>query len=346
MPYHCRLAPHPGACREQVLKLQVPFIQLPLRFDAEVLAVEVAALGEDAWISHPQAFAGNSMLPLIAVDGDAFNDSFAGPMLATPQLQACPYMTQTIASLGATVGRTRLMRLSGHAEVKRHVDQGYYWTERVRVHVPIVTQSTVRFDCGDATINMAAGDCWIFDTWRQHRVINDAVESRIHLVVDTVGSSAFWELVAHGRPYGMQAGIDGWLPRLVPPEPGAPSPLLALESVNVPSVMSPWELNGQFGLLFNDALPHPHLVQVQQLAGQLVWAWRGLWAQFGDSPEGVPHFRKVMSRFMEDAERPGPLVLRNGVDWYSAVKTRIALAAVGDEAPQRINGGYDLADRG
>ena len=100
-------------------------------------------------------------------------------------------------------GRSRLMRLSGHAEVTRHVDQGYYWAERVRVHVPIVTQPTVRFECGDAAINMAAGECWIFDTWRSHRVLNDAVESRIHLVVDTVGGDAFWDMVAQGR---MHAG--------------------------------------------------------------------------------------------------------------------------------------------
>ena len=116
-------------------------------------------------------------------------------MAPTPELLRCPYLSQVFASLGVTVGRSRLMRLSGHAEVTRHADQGYYWTERVRVHVPVVTQPTVRFECGDAAINMAAGECWIFDTWRQHRVLNDAVESRVHLVVDTVGGGAFWDLV-------------------------------------------------------------------------------------------------------------------------------------------------------
>ena len=204
------------------VKLQFPFIQLPLRFDAAVLAAEIDAIDEACWLPHPQGFAGNSMLPLVAVGGDAGNESFAGPMQPTPHLQDCPYLTEVIASLGVTVGRTRLMRLSGHSEVREHVDQGYYWAERVRVHVPIVTQPTVRFECGGATVNMAAGECWIFDTWRQHRVFNDAVESRTHLVVDTVGGGAFWEQVGQGRPYpdaGTQA--DGWQPRLVAPQSNA-----------------------------------------------------------------------------------------------------------------------------
>lgn len=42
-----------------------------------------------------------------------------------------------------------------------------------------VTQPTVRFVCGGETVNMAAGECWIFDTWREHNVFNDASEHRI-----------------------------------------------------------------------------------------------------------------------------------------------------------------------
>lgn len=107
------------------MKLQVPFIQLPLLFDAPVLAQEIEALGESVWKPHPQGFQGNSMLPLLAVGGDPDNEAFSGVMHPTPHLQRCPYLRQTLASFGATVGRTRLMRLAGQAEVTRHADQGY-----------------------------------------------------------------------------------------------------------------------------------------------------------------------------------------------------------------------------
>jgi hypothetical protein len=75
-----------------------------------------------------------------------------------------------------------------------------------------VTQPTVRFVCGGETVNMAAGECWIFDTWREHNVFNDASEHRIYLVADSVGGAEFSSLVERGRPHA--AALPGWSPRL------------------------------------------------------------------------------------------------------------------------------------
>src|SRR5690349_2466029 len=221
------------------MKLDVPFLQLPVSFDAAVLAAEIDALGEGAWRPHPQGFPGNSALPLVSVNGDPESDAVRGPMRPTPQLLACPYLMQAMASLGAVWGRSRLMRLSGQAEVTPHVDINYYWREHMRVHVPIVTQPTVRFHCGDAVLNMRAGECWIFDTWRLHKVLNGDARARIHLVADTVGGRGFWGHMRHARPHDRRE--PGWQPRTVRPEAGK---VVALdyESVNLPTVMSPWEV--------------------------------------------------------------------------------------------------------
>ncbi|RDZ26143.1 aspartyl/asparaginyl beta-hydroxylase domain-containing protein [Lysobacter silvisoli] len=312
------------------MKLQVPFIQLPLAIDAARLAQEIAALGEGPWRPHPQGFAGNSMLPLVAVNGDPGNEAFSGRMQPTPELLACPYLTQVFASLGATVGRSRLMRLSGHAEVTRHADQGYYWAERVRVHIPVVTQPTVRFECGDAAINMAAGECWIFDTWRQHRVINDAVESRVHLVVDTVGGGDFWELVGRGRPHN--APRDGWPQRALAPRPGEVASF-PCETVNVPTVMSPWELTAHFGLLFADVEPHPQLQPVRQASMRFARAWQGLWFEYGDRAEGHARYRETLQRFIDEVKGPSQtLRLKNELRWFNAMMTIVAKFAVGADA--------------
>lgn len=328
---------------ERSVKLQVPFIQLPLLFDAEALAREVLAIDESNWMPHPQAFAGNSMLPLVAVNGDPANEAFDGQMRPTPHLLACPYLRQVIASFGATVGRSRLMRLSGQAEVTRHIDQGYYWAERVRVHVPIVTQPTVRFECGDAAINMAAGECWIFDTWRQHRVLNDADAARIHLVVDTVGGSAFWSLVAAGRAHG--APPRDWQPRFLAPQAGVETPF-PLESTNVPPVMSPWEMSSHFGLLLADAVPAQQLPQVQLLAAQLVRGWRGLWAEFGPDEAGLPQYRAVLDRFnAQVAPLADPIVLRNGGSFSASLSMLIQQTALRDVAG-KASGEYSTTDRG
>ncbi|HXS73564.1 MAG TPA: aspartyl/asparaginyl beta-hydroxylase domain-containing protein, partial [Rhodanobacteraceae bacterium] len=184
------------------MKLQVPFVQLPLQFDAARLVEEMHALGADAWRPHPQKFPGNFALPLISVDGDPDSDSIAGAMRPTPYLEHCPYLMQVLGRLGAVWGRTRLMKLTGGAEVTPHADTNYYWRDRTRVHVPIQTQRGVRFICGEAEVNMAPGECWIFDTWRPHRVINVEDHERVHLVADTVGSQAFWDLASSGRAPG------------------------------------------------------------------------------------------------------------------------------------------------
>ena len=308
------------------MKLHVPFIQLPLLFDADVLAQEIDALGESVWKPHPQGFAGNSMLPLMAVDGEPDNEAFGGRMQPTPHLQRCAYLQQLLASLGATVGRTRLMRLAGQAEVTRHADQGYYWTERVRVHVPIVTQPTVQFECDGQQINMAAGECWIFDTWRQHRVLNDAVQSRIHLVCDTVGGAGFWDMVTHGRAH--DAPRDGWVPKRIAPDAAARRGF-AWESVNVPAVMSPWELGQHLSFLIAEALPHPQLAFLQQRAGQLIRQWKGLWAQYGDAVEGRTTFRAAFDAFAVSVRGPGQgVTLRNEMPWFQVMMVMVSRVAV------------------
>ncbi|MGY3267064.1 aspartyl/asparaginyl beta-hydroxylase domain-containing protein [Lysobacter sp. HA35] len=313
------------------MKLHAPFIQLPLRFDAEALAREVDALGEDAWMPHPQGFAGNSMLPLVAVDGNPHDESFTGVMRPTPALQRSPYLRRVFASLGATVGRSRLMRLSGHAEVTRHADQFYYWAERVRVHVPIVTQPTVRFECGGAAINMAAGECWIFDTWRQHRVLNDAVESRVHLVVDTVGGGAFWDFVARGRRHDERRA--DWSPTLIAPGEGDADVEFACEARNLPTVMSPWEMTSLFGLLFSHAVPHPAWRAVHELTARFAREWQGLWFEFGDEPVGRERFRDALRRYV-DAVTPisQSLALDNELAWHGAMLSTIAQVAVRPDA--------------
>lgn len=309
------------------MKLSAPFIQLPLHFDAAVLADEVHALGEAPWKPHPQGFAGNSMLPLVAVDGDPDNEAFAGPMAPTPALAACPYLQQVFAAVGATIGRSRLMRLSGQAEVTRHVDQGYYWVERVRIHVPIVTQPTVRFDCGDETVNMAAGECWIFDTWRQHRVLNDADRPRIHLVIDTVGGSRFWDLVAAGRASAHKGGP--W--QAVPMPPSSVAPVFPCETVNVPVVMSPWEMRAHFDLLFADTLPHPALPRLRMLTSRFQHAWRGLWFRYGDAIETRSHYAPVLKAYIEEARVLAQgVMLANEIRWLNAMMTMVARFAAGE----------------
>ena len=206
---------------------------------------------------------------------------------------------------------------------------------------------TVRFECGDAAIHMAAGECWIFDTWRQHRVINDAQASRIHLVVDTVGGEAFWGLAADGRPHDAPQGPGEWQATRVAPLLDAPLPVLSCEAVNVPVVMSPWEINTHLVLLFGDALPHPGLHRVQMICSRFLRIWRGLWARFGDTDAGLPHYRKALQAFIEETRvAAGSLILANELHWYNAMMTLIGKVAVRSElASSADSHAHGIADR-
>ena len=190
------------------MKLQVPFVQLPVTFDAAALAEEVASIDDRHWRARAIGVTGNSALTLVTTDGDPDNDDLAGAMRPTPYLRQCPRIMQVMDALGATWGRSRLMKLYGQAEGSAHVDTNYYWRERMRVHVPIVTSPDVRFQCGEGEVNMRPGEVWIFDTWRRHRVVNGATTERIHLVLDTVGGAKLWDLIAAGRAPGAAAAAS------------------------------------------------------------------------------------------------------------------------------------------
>ncbi len=319
------------------MKLKVRFLQLPILFDAARLAEEVAAIPESAWRPHPKQFRGNDALPLITTAGDPSSDARAGSMGPTPHLLACPYLMQALECLGATWGRSRLMRLSGDAEVTPHVDTDYYWRDHMRVHMPIVTQPTVRFLCGGEEVNMTAGECWIFDTWSLHSVHNDAARTRIHLVADTVGGDGLLNLIENGRSPSQPR--SGWSTALTPPRETT-KPELAYERCNAPEVMTPWELRDHLGFLLSEMAPgEPRLAKVAQSLNRLRVNWHALWAQFGDDQAARPKYTELLAQTWEHLESQGvnELQLKNQMPLGRCLQALIFSAALSD-ASSAIDG--------
>jgi uncharacterized protein (TIGR03032 family) len=302
------------------MRLPQPFIRLPFAFDIERLRTEIAQFGPTEWRPHPQNHPGNWALPLVAVDGDVTNEGVAGPMRPTPHLARCPYVRQVMSALGVPLGRSRLMKLDARAEATAHVDINYYWMQRVRVHVPVETFPEVQFLCGDATTQMAAGECWIFDTWRQHNVLNPTPRERIHLVIDTVGSEPFWRLAdGVARP-----------PRSVPFAAGS-DPELAFEQVNIPIVMSPWELEAAWDAWIADSYEGSADAETVDAlvaaAAPIFLRWRSLWARYGDSPAGWPEFAAATEEFERRTHAPATTVgLPNGVNLGHIIKRSLVPA--------------------
>jgi len=61
---------------------------------------------------------------------------------------------------------------------------GASMNNRIRFHVPVVTNSGVEFIVNGEKIKMTPGDLWCLDTSYLHSVRNNGVKSRVHIVVE------------------------------------------------------------------------------------------------------------------------------------------------------------------
>ena len=276
------------------MRLSTEFLQLPLLFDPQRLQADVDALPALAWRPHPQGFAGNSAASLVARHGDALDDSTSGPFAATCWLEQATYLREVLSRFGAVLGRCRLMRLDGQAEAQAHADLDYYWQSRLRIHVAVRSRPAVRFYCGDATVHMAEGEVWVFDTTRRHRVLNPEATQRIHLVLDCAPSATLQDLMQRAR-----RPTDAAFRGLEPARPAlGPAAALQFERRPQAPVMPPQEQR----LVAEDILallgvgPEADALRVhaRQLLAPILADWQDRWLQSGASHPA--HYEPLQQR--------------------------------------------------
>ena len=316
------------------MRLTRPFIRLPFRFDARRLEKEVHNLGHAHWMRHPSGMRGNSAIPLVS-SGGGDNDSFEGEKKPTPHLERCAYMQQVMASFGEVLSRSRLMKLDAGAEVSLHVDFNYHWFSRVRIHIPIVTGPEVIFHCGREKLHMAQGECWIFDSWRRHRVINGGTLDRVHLVIDLCGSSRFWRMVREADssdPAAIEAAVS-----FVAFEPGKSEPLRLERFTSLP-VMAPGECAALVEDLIADFSANPAndpgLVRsYSALLRGFAQDWRELWVLYGQEPEGIARYRTLIetTRKRMHPDRRALTTASNDVGVNAVFSQRVLNAALAPE---------------
>jgi hypothetical protein len=310
------------------MRFDTPFIKLPIQFDAATLEREVRALPAQSWVPHPTGFPGNEAVRLVTVNGQP-SDSFDGPMRPTENLARLPYIQQVMGELDGVWSRSRLMGLGAGAEVPEHVDSHYHWRTHTRIHVPVITNPKVLFTCGDETLHMAPGECWLFDSFRFHRVENGWTERRVHLVLDTVMTDSLRTLIDAAR-----VGTES---RLVAPGQPVLNPL-RFEQFNAPSIMSPWEIRCHLAYILEHAVDHPRLAEARERLERFADVWAAAWAQFGPSYQGVPVYRKLLVEVHGDIARIAgdEIELTNTVLLRTVLDSLILVPALSD---QIVSGG-------
>jgi hypothetical protein len=323
------------------MRLSRPFFQLPVFFDVARLQDEVAALPPQAWVSHPDSVPGNSAARLISAGGSE-TDSVHGQMLPTPWLAAMPYLRQVLAGFGVVWSRSRLMRLAPGAGVPEHADINYHWHTRVRLHIPVFTRPEVRFHCDGQAVHMAAGEAWIFDNWRRHHVENNAAEARIHLVADTTGTAAFWQLACGQPPPRAQWRTMAW-------EPGA-SPTLLTEGDQRSPVMPAAEvqlliddLRAELAVAADTADNRTRAARFSLLLDSFVLDWRQLCALHGVGGRARSEFLRLAGAVRE-AARPlaqGLVMRTNSASALLVLEKRVLQHLVADDAAALSNPASD-----
>ena len=328
------------------MEISKPFIQLPYAFDAARLAEEVSRLDNAAWMQHPSRMSGNSAVALLSRDGGD-NDDFVGTMLETPHLRRCSYVRQVMASFGEVLGRSRLMKLAAGSEVALHVDFNYHWYTRVRIHIPVITNPDVTFYCADENIHMQAGECWIFNSWRRHRVINSGDQDRVHLVIDTAGSSRFWRIVRQMEALDRdidKAGINQLIKR-VPYNEGSHGAIRA-EKYNIAPVMAPGEIDALVKELiadFEQAMENDpeRISHYKSFLTDFAKDWRALWLLYGYQKEGWPKFQALIDNAAAQMhpEKTALLTSTNKIGVNSVIMQRILRPALATQSYSQFVGG-------
>lgn len=82
--------------------------------------------------------------------------------------------------------RISFAKLIAGGEISEHRDLNFSLTHSHRVHVPVITNDQVWFRVGNEKRNLKAGEIIEINNRRNHSVVNESDEDRVHLILDFV----------------------------------------------------------------------------------------------------------------------------------------------------------------
>ena len=178
------------------MDIGVPLLELG-EYDVSPLCDVILAQGEEVWLGNTyrqqeydvhqmtnsivMIFTDGSGWPNIEVQREAGWDLLAE--------QAVPLMHQILADhypLGGTIIRAMAARLPAGGVIKPHRDKHPSFHYGHRIHIPISTNSRVRFMIDGRPYKMEVGKVYEINILQQHSVMNKGGEGRINFIFDYV----------------------------------------------------------------------------------------------------------------------------------------------------------------
>lgn len=188
-------------------------VRLPISFDPELLARDLAEISGESWINHflTDRYSGNwDVIPLRGPAGVQHPILMIVTTSATtafenaPALAHCPYLDKVIQSFDAEVRGARLLRLAPGSVLKEHTDHEDTAKDGIlRIHIPVVTNPDVVFLLNGTRILMEAGSAWYLRLRERHSVTNGGSTDRVHLLVDLVMNEALAAMLSSAAGAGV-----------------------------------------------------------------------------------------------------------------------------------------------
>lgn len=174
--------------------------RLPLTVDATRLATEVAELAQDFWGTQGGRVGVHRAAEAVFLRGHAPAEGDL-PIEDRPALTALPYARELIERvIGTRPQRCLLARLPAGASVAPHIDRAPYFSQTLRIHVPVATNDQAWMVCEGLAYRMRAGEVWALNNVAMHGVWNaHPTETRTHMIVDFLPDATLLALLAAGE---------------------------------------------------------------------------------------------------------------------------------------------------
>ncbi|HEY2070170.1 MAG TPA: aspartyl/asparaginyl beta-hydroxylase domain-containing protein [Rhizomicrobium sp.] len=170
-------------------------LRLPVTFDPERLASDLAALSREDWIGHflterydgdwdvlPLRGPASAIHPAMMISAAPGERDFAD----TPLLAASHYFRDVIAAFPGEIRGVRLLRLTPGSRIREHTDHESTEIDGIlRIHIPVVTNPDVEFLLNGTRVPMTAGSAWYLRLREPHSVTNHGTTDRVHMLIDT-----------------------------------------------------------------------------------------------------------------------------------------------------------------